>query len=69
MQYLAFIVDTKGIKPNLTKVQALAQHPTPTSALQLNRFMGGINFYCKFVAHFSQLTNPLHQLANQPHFD
>jgi hypothetical protein len=30
---------------------------------------GGINFYRKFVAHFSQLAKPLHQLANQPHFD
>jgi hypothetical protein len=45
----------KGILLDPTKVQALAQWPMPTSTLQLKSFMGGINFYCKFVAHFSQL--------------
>jgi hypothetical protein len=30
--------------------------------------MGGINFYHKFVYHFSQLAHPLHQLTNKEKF-
>jgi hypothetical protein len=30
--------------------------------------MGGINFYRKFVSHFSQLAHPLHQLSNHAKF-
>jgi hypothetical protein len=30
--------------------------------------MGGINFYIKFVSHFSQLARTLHQLSNQEKF-
>jgi hypothetical protein len=30
--------------------------------------MGGINFYRWFIAHFSQLAHPLHQLSNQNQF-
>jgi hypothetical protein len=30
--------------------------------------MGGIEFYKKFVSHFSQLARPLHQLINQNNF-
>jgi hypothetical protein len=30
--------------------------------------MGGINFYRKFVSHFSQLAHLLHQLTNKDNF-
>jgi hypothetical protein len=39
VQYLGFIVDMEGIRPDPTKVQALAQWPMPTSTLQLKSFM------------------------------
>ena len=46
----------------------MAQWPAPSNAHDLNSFMGGINFYKKFVSHFSQLARPLHQLSNQAKF-
>jgi hypothetical protein len=62
--YLGFLVDPEGIRPDLTWVQALAQWPTPSSTSELKIFLGGINFYRKFVLHFSQIALPLHQLSN-----
>jgi hypothetical protein len=54
-QYLGFIVDTQGVHLDPSWVQALAQWPTPSNTHDLKSFMGGINFYRKFVFHFSQL--------------
>jgi len=34
----------------------------------ISHFMRGINFYRKFISHFSQLACPLHQLSHQPKF-
>ncbi len=68
VQYLGFIIDNKGVRPDPSRVQALAQWPAPSSAHDLKSFMGGINFYRKFVSHFSQLARPLHQLSHQVKF-
>lgn len=54
--------------PDPSRVQALEQWLAPSNAHDLKSFMGGINFYRKFVSHFSQLAHPLHQLANQAKF-
>jgi hypothetical protein len=68
VSYLGFIIDQEGVHPDASKVQALAQWPAPQSALALKIFLGGINFYRKFIPHFSQLAKPLHHLANQSTF-
>jgi len=68
VQYLGFIIDNKGVRPDPSRVQALAQWPAPSNAHNLKSFMGGINFYRKFVSHFSQLARPLHQLSHQAKF-
>ena len=68
VSYLGFIINKEGVHPYSTKVQALSQWPTPHFALELKIFLCGINFYQKFVAHFSHLDKTLHQIANQTPF-
>jgi hypothetical protein len=68
VQYLGFIVDSTGVRLDPTRVQAISKWPVPTSSHLLKIFMGGINFYRKFVSHFSQLARPLHQLTNKEKF-
>jgi hypothetical protein len=68
VSYLGFVIDQEGVCPDASKVQALAQWPAPQSMLALKSFLGGINFYRKFIPHFSQLAKPLHHLANQSTF-
>jgi hypothetical protein len=58
----------EGFHPDASKVQALAQWPTPQSTLALKSFLSGINFYRKFIPHFSQLSNPIHHLVKSYHF-
>jgi hypothetical protein len=62
--YLGFVVDSEGIQPYLSRIQALKQWPQPSLASELKSFLGGINFYRKFILYFSQNARPLHQLSN-----
>jgi len=68
IQYLGFTIDQKRIHPNASHIQSLAQWPVHTSTTQLKSFMGGINYYCKFVSQFSQWARLIHQLANTKKF-
>jgi hypothetical protein len=69
VQYLGFILDTAWVRPDQSRVQISTQWPTPSNAHDLKSFMGDINFYMKFVSHFSQLAHPLHQLSNHAKFN
>jgi hypothetical protein len=62
--YLGFVVISEGIQPDPAHIQALKQWPLPSSARELKIFLGGINFYRKFIPYFSHLAHPLHQLSN-----
>jgi hypothetical protein len=62
--YLGFVVSSEGIQQDPARFQALKQWPLPSSAKELKRFLGGINFYNKFIPSFSNLGQPLHQLSN-----
>ena len=62
--YLGFVVNSEGIQPDPARIQALKQWPLPSSASDLKIFLGGINFYYKFILHFSQIARHLHQLSN-----
>ena len=51
--YLIFVVESEGIQPDSARIQALKKWPQPSSASELKIFLGGINFYRKFILHFS----------------
>jgi len=58
------VVNSEGIQLDPTRIKSLQQWPLPSSASELKIFLGGINFYHKFILHFSQIARPLHQFSN-----
>jgi hypothetical protein len=58
------VVSSEGIQLDPTHIQALKQWPLPSSTKELKIFLGGINFYRKFIPSFSNLSQPLHHLSN-----
>ena len=60
--YLGFVVSSEGIQPDPSRIQSLKQWHLPSSAKELKIFLGGINFYRKFIPSFSDLSYPFHQL-------
>ena len=39
--------------------------PTPTNKLELQRFLGMVNYLCKFVPQLSNITAPLRKLLEK----
>jgi len=65
VDFLGFILSADGIEPNPTKVQAIAKWPSPTSVLELQSFLGVVNYYRRFVKHLAVLASPLFDLLKK----
>jgi hypothetical protein len=63
VEYLGIIVSDKGFSLDKLKIQAVQEWPTPTTVKQVQSFLGFANFVRRFVANFSQIAQPLHNLV------
>ena len=57
--FLGHRVSPGGSSPLPEKVQAVMDFPPPTTAQQMWRFCGMVNFYCRFVPRLSVIMAPL----------
>jgi hypothetical protein len=57
--HLVFMVSSEGIQPDSAHIQSLKQWLLAYSTKDLKSFLGGINFYRKFIPSFSNLTRLL----------
>ncbi|CEL63398.1 hypothetical protein RSOLAG1IB_12654 [Rhizoctonia solani AG-1 IB] len=65
VEYLGIIVSDKGFSLDKLKIQAVQEWPTPTTVKQVQSFLGFANFVRRFVANFSQIARPLHNLVKK----
>ncbi|CCO37599.1 Retrotransposable element Tf2 155 kDa protein type 1 [Rhizoctonia solani AG-1 IB] len=54
-----------GFSLDRLKIQAVKEWPTPTTVKQVQSFLGFANFVRQFVANFSQIARPLHNLVKK----
>lgn len=62
IDFLGHTISDKGITPCSKKVEAIQSFPTPHSLKQLQRFVGMINYYHRFLPWLSDALRPLHKL-------
>ena len=62
VEYLGFILDKNGLRMNTEKVKAIIEAPLPTNVTELQSFLGGINYYSKFIPNMASITSPLYEL-------
>ena len=65
VEYLRFILDKDGIRTNQNKVQAILEAPAPTNLQELQSFLGGVNYYNKFIQDMATITTPLYELLQK----
>merc|ERR1712015_84759 len=59
IDFLGHRVDGKGITPLEEKVRAIRDFPTPTNVEAVQRFLGMLNYYHRFVPDVAGICTPL----------
>jgi hypothetical protein len=59
VEFLGFVVNTKGIVIELSKVETIRDWPVPTTFREVQVFLGFTNFYRRFVREYLKITRPL----------
>ncbi|BHF68118.1 hypothetical protein SprV_0301114800 [Sparganum proliferum] len=66
LEFLCHQVDSEGLRPLPSKVEAVRNFPPPTSKRQLQRFLGMVNFYRRFLPNCADLMLPLTNMLSGP---
>ena len=64
VKFLGHTVSKDGIVPLAAKVQAIVGMTRPLTTELLQRFLGCVNFYHRFVPHLAAILAPLHALVS-----
>ena len=65
VDFLGFTVSAAGLAPNVTKVEAIREFPTPQNLTELRRFLGMTSYYRRFISGFSDIACPLNRLTQK----
>nr|VZI23835.1 unnamed protein product [Spirometra erinaceieuropaei] len=66
LEFLGHQVDPEGLRPLPSKVEVVRNFPPPTSKRQLQRFLGMLNFYRRFLPNCADLMLPLTNMLSGP---
>ena len=53
VEYLGYHISGEGIKPYPNKLKSIRDAPPPTTTTELQKFVGLISYYGKFIMNFS----------------
>ena len=65
VQFLGHVVSSEGVTPDPSKIEKVADWPTPTTTKEVQQFLGLASYYRKFVKDFAELAKPLHRLTEK----
>ncbi|XP_060542061.1 uncharacterized protein K02A2.6-like [Pantherophis guttatus] len=65
VEFLGFLIDSTGIHPTKSKVEAIHEAPSPKNKTELQAFLGLLNFYAIFLKQKATVAEPLHRLLGK----
>ena len=65
VQFLGFIINKDGVRPDMGKTAAILNMADPTNLTELRRFMGMINFLGRYLPNLSTIASPLTELMEK----
>ena len=63
--YLGFVINQNGIKPDPKKVEAIQSISPPTSVREVRGFIGMCSYYRRFIPNFSGIAEPIISLTKK----
>jgi hypothetical protein len=63
VSFLGFTISATGVKMEQDKLSTVLNWPYPKNLKELNKFLGDLNFYRKFISKFSTVAAPLTSLT------
>lgn len=66
--YPGHIISAEGVRPDLEKIIAVRDWPTPKSVRQVRTFLGLTGYYRRFIARYAQVAAPLTDLLRKDSF-
>ena len=66
IQYLGHIISKSSIRMDPKKLDVIKEWPPVLKNIcELRSFIGMCAYYCRFIAHFSSIVGPLHDLTKK----
>jgi hypothetical protein len=65
IKYLGHIVDKQRIRPDPKKVEAVQTWPVPKNMHNVRSFLGLVDYFRKFIEHYSEIAVPLTDLTRK----
>lgn len=63
--YLGHLITPNGIKPDLSKFEAITKYPVPRNADEVRRFVAFCKYYRRFIKNFADIASCLNQLLKK----
>ena len=65
MPVLGHVISAEGIKPDLSKTEAIRHAPLPTNVSEIRSFLGTYGYLAKFIPNYAETVEPLRRLTRK----
>ena len=67
--YLGHLITESGIKMDPNRIKAVSEMQHPTTKQLVQRYLGFISYYRRFIPNLSRIETPIRQILTKEHFE